>query len=128
MLIRSDTINSLPKLHVVFCIVHGSFNLDFVSLVIRVIGFADIYCVHIYSVTVISMIAGFVPFGLPFANSNTSHVNMTSLYTSIGLCNKIVSDFDFDFVGLVLKLSCECLTNYGFSLQTQGAFLRGSRN
>ena len=40
----------------------------------------------------IPMISAFVPFGSPFTNSSTFHVNMTSVFT-IGVCNKI--DFVF---------------------------------
>src|SRR6218665_3022385 len=79
MIIRSLTINSLLKLHVVcfcfcffvFCIVHGSLNLDVVSLVIKLIIFAAIYCIHVYWVTHDSGIVKGKRFGLPFTNSIT---------------------------------------------------------
>jgi len=48
--------------------VHGSRNLDLVSLVIRLIVFAAIYCTRVIG---LPMIAGLVPFGLPFTNSIT---------------------------------------------------------
>src|SRR6218665_975617 len=61
MLIRSHIINSLLKLRVVcfcfvFCILHGSLNLDVVSLVIRLIVFflpftAYMYMSNVYWVT-----------------------------------------------------------------------------
>ena len=43
------------------------------------------------------MTVGFVPFGLPFTNSITFHVNMTSVYT-IGVCNKMVFDLILQFL------------------------------
>ena len=42
------------------------------------------------------MIAGFVPFGLTFTNSNTFHVNKTCVHT-IGVCNQMVFDCLIDY-------------------------------
>src|SRR6218665_1363810 len=81
MLIRSHTINSLLKLHVVcffcfvFCIVHGSLNLDVVSLVIRLI--AAIYCTHVYWVTHDS---GISPFWFALYKLHNFLVNMSFVY------------------------------------------------
>src|SRR6218665_3458858 len=91
MLIRSHTINSLLKLHVVsfcfvFCILHGSLNLDVVSLVIRLIVFAAIYCIHVYWVTHDS---GISPFWFALYKLNNFFVNLSFVYT-IGVCNKMV--------------------------------------
>jgi len=46
--------------------------------------FAAVYCTPRYMFIGLPMIAGFVPFW--FTNSDTSHVNMTSVYT-IGVCD-----------------------------------------
>src|SRR6218665_3915596 len=98
MLIRSHTINSLLKLHVVcffcfvFCIVHGSLNLDVVSLVIRLI--AAIYCTHVYWVTHDSGISPFwfalyklhnflVNRGHPFMTSTKKITFLTPLPTCV---------------------------------------------
>ena len=58
---------------------HGSLNLYVVSLVIRLIVFAAIYCINVYWVTHESAIC---PFWFALTNSKTFHVNMTSVYTS----------------------------------------------
>src|SRR6218665_2377318 len=79
MLIRSHTINSLLKLHVVcllfcflFCFLHCAWLFRCGSLVIRLI----VFCCHLLAFTAqmsigLPMIAGLVPFGLPFTNSIT---------------------------------------------------------
>src|SRR6218665_3633206 len=91
MLIRSHTINSLLKLHVVcilfcFCIVHGSLNLDVVSLVIRLI----VFCCHLHWVTHDSRIS---PFWFALYKLHNFLVNMSFVYT-IGVCNKMVLTLD----------------------------------
>src|SRR6218665_1561938 len=91
MLIRSHTLNSLLKLHVVcflfcfFCIAHGSLNLDLVSLVIRLF-FAAIYRTHVYWVTHDS---GISPFWFALYKLHNFLVNMSFVYT-IGVCNKMI--------------------------------------
>ena len=64
---------------------HDSLNFDVVSLVIRLIAFAAIYCIHVYWVTDDS---GIIPLFAIYKLYNFL-VNMSFVYT-IGVCNKMV--------------------------------------